>query len=351
MPLYQPHLRADFLTVMFENRGFNMEDVVSLLARMANTPRDHDPVWLEFVKGKLKLPGCYLPAAQRVISDGAWRRHTGKGHNPIGYVKTATIRVAVRMRLGIDRFTGEPISERSASSSAGRGELGTIQAGASEWTTNGEWPRDATVSACSYRIDNFSGSAIGLAQKNSAGVWRAEPNSGDCLDLCELIPKWLQEEDECDAVCWQTVARYAATKFDMVPILGKTLEFRFKRDMSKRAAIAAATSRAEARQIANAWKWVDRNLERRIRPMFKLEKPPEIRYEQRPDLSSHKRTGFIYPWDALRGKGRLQAEIIRAGPSIDNYQQKKKRDLAFARAEEKRRAEVSKLECLQTDRP
>jgi len=80
-------------------------NVTSLLDQMARTPRGgHDSEWLRFITETLKLPACYLPAAQEVLAQGAWRRHTGKGQNTIGYIKTAVCRVALRQGLAMDLY-------------------------------------------------------------------------------------------------------------------------------------------------------------------------------------------------------------------------------------------------------
>ncbi|SRR5260370_41712699 len=75
------------------------------LNRAASMPLEgHDEEWLRFMAEVLKMPACYLPAAQKILHQGAWRRYTGTGQNPIGYVKTAAYREALKMGLAMDRY-------------------------------------------------------------------------------------------------------------------------------------------------------------------------------------------------------------------------------------------------------
>ena len=75
-----------------------------LFERLSGNPREvDDNEWLHFISDVLKLPACYLPAAQEILRQGAWRRHTGRGQNPIGYVRTATQREGLRMGLATHR--------------------------------------------------------------------------------------------------------------------------------------------------------------------------------------------------------------------------------------------------------
>ena len=67
------------------------------------TRQGSDREWLHLVVEVLSLPGCYVPAAQKILRQGAWRRHTGGSQNPIGYVKTAAEREGLRMGLATHR--------------------------------------------------------------------------------------------------------------------------------------------------------------------------------------------------------------------------------------------------------
>jgi hypothetical protein len=83
----------------------NAKELLAELQTAAGLPLDgHDDAWLHFIDVILKLPRCYLPAAQHVLSQGRWRRLTRRGDNPVGYVKTATQREALKMGLALDRF-------------------------------------------------------------------------------------------------------------------------------------------------------------------------------------------------------------------------------------------------------
>jgi hypothetical protein len=81
------------------------EDPVARLCDAAAMPIEgHDAEWLRFMDETLKMPGCYLPAAQEILRQNRWRRFIGNGNNPIGYVKTATYQEAMKMGLALDKY-------------------------------------------------------------------------------------------------------------------------------------------------------------------------------------------------------------------------------------------------------
>jgi len=61
-----------------------------------------DPKWATFLTATLRLPLWMAPAVQRAIRETRWMGHP----NPVGYIKTATCRMANRMGLAHDDFKG-----------------------------------------------------------------------------------------------------------------------------------------------------------------------------------------------------------------------------------------------------
>jgi hypothetical protein len=135
-----------------------------------------------------------------------------------------------------------------------------------------------------------------------------------------MIPEWLQLEGEPDGVDWEIIARYAAQKSRMVPALAKTLRLRFEDRTGRPAAVAAAKNTQAARDIENAWKWIDRNWRDRMAPLFQLQKPPSK--TPKPSARPNRGGGFIPPAEALsraiRGP-RPGHALTHIGPSIQNH--------------------------------
>jgi hypothetical protein len=318
-----------------------MEDSAELLSRMAITPREgRDDEWLRFVTGILKLPMSYLSAAQEILSQGGWRRITGRGQNPIGYVKTATMRAAMRMGLGLDR-SGEPVIEaevryrrelrREEDEKKERLCIAEEPQGWDDFETQQsirdiDHPNDRPVgSSAAYdlHVDRFSATLSGIAVHRENGVWRADAvAAGDrAFQTSEQqIPQWLQKRGEHDAVNWEIVAQYVALKPRMVRALARALRLRFEDRITKRAALEQTANLKEAREIENAWKWIDRCWKTRIAPLFQMEQPPTASAAGAP------RRVFTSPSEVLRKKGALVPEIIWCGPSLDNYAVKKRRE-------------------------
>jgi hypothetical protein len=248
-----------------------------LFDQLAKTPLEgHDDEWLHLIGEVLKLPGCYLPAAQEILRQGAWRRHTGLGQNVIGYVKTATEREGQRIGLATHRHDRTEPRVPTKSQPPRRKhenrmeELRFDHADQRRGEVPLAVPRGVTSSD---HVDRFEyGSLYGMPTKTRAGTWRQGGELYD-EDRVREIPEWLQRDDESDAVDWKTVAKYAVLKARLAPALAKTLGLR-EMGISRPAAIRAASSPAEAREIEAAWKWIDRNKETRIAPLFRLSAPP-----------------------------------------------------------------------------
>jgi hypothetical protein len=96
----------------------------------------------------------------------------------------------------------------------------------------------------------------------------------DDYDFDREIPGWLQRGEEHDAVDWETVAAYAVLKPRMACLLARVLIARLDRRLGRPEGMARAHSAKQANEIEAAWKWIDRNADERITPLFKMSAPP-----------------------------------------------------------------------------
>jgi hypothetical protein len=267
-------------------------DFVSHLRRMAATPRDgHDAEWLDFVTKALGMPGCYVPAAQAVIDQGRWRRVATPGHNPIGYIKTATYREALKLGLALDRYLSDEPFVRTKD----RPERIEREDPVEELRFD---HRDSRRGCVPLRFPNnkFDQSVI------EARIQRAHNDAGgyDCVARMRCIPRWLLKRGASrDAVDWERVASYAVKKPRMTPAVARVLALRFDRRIGLPAAMADAAIRADAKDIEAARKWVDRNHDARIAPLFRMAEPPKTKATSREPVSPDP-TAFIPAPEALR---------------------------------------------------
>jgi hypothetical protein len=139
-------------------------------------------------------------------------------------------------------------------------------------------------------------SLYGMPTKNSRGAWHQGSGEPDDDDGGRWVPDWLQRDGQCDAVDWETVAKYAALKAHLVPSLAKTLRLRLEQRVGRPAAMRAASSPTEAREIEAAWKWIDRYTVTRIAPLFRLPEPPAALGKGKAKVGGR----FIPPAQALR---------------------------------------------------
>jgi hypothetical protein len=270
-------------------------DPATTLDQLANTAREgSDEECLCFVVEVLHLPGCYLPAAQKILGLGGWRRHTGRGQNPIGYVKTATEREALRMGLATHRHNRtEPRvptkdqPQRSQLESRTE-ELRFDHPDKRRGRVDLAFPKGVTFSEYADRLTGASSN--GMLTKTRRGTWH-QGSADNYPD--RWIPDWLQRDGEFDVVDWETVAKYAALKAHMAPSIAKVLRLRLEQRIGRPAAMRAASSRSEAREIEAAWKWIDRYTDTRIEPLFRLSAPPA------PAGKAKVKGGFIPPGQAL----------------------------------------------------
>ena len=257
----------------------NPDRAAVLFDQLTKTPPEgHDAEWLRFVCEILNLPACYVPAAREILRQGAWRRHTGRGQNPIGYVKTATEREGLRTRLATHRHDRtEPMvptkdqpqkRERESRTEELRFDRVDKRRGRVPLVV----PDEVTYSE---HIDQLLGAGSnGMPTKTGRGTWHQ--GSGELADDYDYreIPGWLQRDGESDAVNWETVAQYAAGKARLVPSLAKTLRLRFEERLGRPGAMRVALSSEEAHEIEAAWKWIDRYWTTGIAPLFQLSAPP-----------------------------------------------------------------------------
>ena len=266
-------------------------DVVSYLRLMAATPRDgHDAEWVYFVTKALGMPGCYVPAAQAVIDQGRWRRVATPGQNPIGYIKTATYREALKLGLALDRYLSDepfvPTKDRPA-------------------RIEKEDPieelrfdhRDSRPGCIPLLIPSGKSCQDVIESR----IQRAYDAGGyDCGARMRCIPRWLLKRGASrDAVDWERVASYAVKKPRMTPAVARVLALRFDRRIGLPAAMADTATRADAKDIEAARKWVDRNHDARIAPLFRMAEPPKTKATSR-EPASPDPTAFLPAPEALR---------------------------------------------------
>ncbi len=90
------------------------------------------------------------------------------------------------------------------------------------------------------------------------------------------IPQWLRNPVEYETTDWNKVATYSALKPSMVRSLAFVLSLRFDEHLTREEALRKGRNRGYGKKVAAAWKWIDRNFETRIAPLFKMESAPKI---------------------------------------------------------------------------
>ncbi|MCE5306803.1 MAG: hypothetical protein LLG20_04105 [Acidobacteriales bacterium] len=159
----------------------------------------------------------------------------------------------------------------------------------------------------------------------------------DCRDNEDLpavghnIPQWLQRDEEYDAVDWLKVARHVARKPRMIPALAKALTQRAA-GFSRPRSVTMAASKEEAREIEAAWRWIDREWQRTIVPLFLHEQPPEEPADRRPTDAKRKQRSFIPPSEALKNilarRTPKPTGLMSGGPSLQVQRIEPRRDLS-----------------------
>jgi hypothetical protein len=294
---------------------------VSHIEQMSKMPTDgHDAEWLHFMSSTLKMPGCYLPAVREVLAQGRWRRHVGAGQNPVGYVKTAAYREALKLGLGMDRL-GEPRvpakdQPRRPAPSRNRGDdlrfdqpetrVGRVHLSIPEEKWKEYEDHIDGLHASHYDAGTYTRTERGAWRQGGAGAGNDDYRENE-------VPQWLQLDDGSEDVDWHTVARYAARKPGMVQALAHALRLRAT-GVSRPRAVTMAKTKDEACEIEAAWKWLDRNWQARIVRLFRLDKPPmESATSSERDLchTSQRGGSFLAPAEALKRTVLLEARRLR----------------------------------------
>lgn len=208
---------------------------IAIFDQAAATPAEgHDAEWLWLISEVLKLPICYLPAAQEALRQGRWRN----ARNPKVYLKTVAQREAIRLGLAPDPREGQTLNIPTVP------ELGRPMS------------QDEYIDYRSYD-----------GPVKEAGVWRARPSWDDEGD--ELVPRFkgrsvpqdllVPEDDEPDArmrIDWNKVADRASLDPEERLILQLRLGG-FTRDF----VLTRAENEEERRAVQAAWRRLDRHMD------------------------------------------------------------------------------------------
>jgi len=218
---------------------------VLLESAAKTTAYDSNPkLWDEVLTG-LNLDLRYQLTVAEVLRRGTWR----KAKNVRAYIASASVRSARGKKLP---DYSEKEFRRVASGNP-NDDVGTH-----------------TDSGAGFDLENWGGG--GVYERTASGAIRYVDSDDD--GCYREIPRWLQRGEEHDAVDWETVAAYAVLKPRMACLLARVLITRLDRRLGRPEAMARATSDKEAKAIEAAWKWIDRNADERITPLFKMHAPP-----------------------------------------------------------------------------
>jgi hypothetical protein len=246
-----------------------------LLESAAKTTYDANKKLWDEVLTVLTLDLCYQPTIAEVLRGKTWRNAA----NPRAYIASAAVRAARRKEL--PDYSEKEF--RRVSSDEPNGDVGTrIDSGAG------------------FDLEDWGGG--GVYQRTASGAIRYVDSYDDVDD--RQIPGWLQRGEEHDAVDWETVAVYAVLKPRMACLLARVLIYRLDRRLGRAEAMARAENDDEAAAIEAAWKWIDRNRDDRIAPLFKMAGPPRPLTSE--DIASFP---LLVPGVSLR----LDVELHREG--------------------------------------
>jgi hypothetical protein len=245
------------------------ERAIELLQSVAGTHyQDGDPKW-DAVLAFLNLPLCYQPAVQLALANDRWKRV----RDPKAYVATVAYRRALRENL---RAHGKSDEAQGRS----RIEVGPVANFVSdEPSVDGEMP------TYDDQVDRL--------------FWRDGEYYEDDSPLGDRVPDWLNAGGTYGLdVNWARVAEYAVIKKSMTDNVAKALAF-MAAGMSRAVAMETAFDEEERAAIGAAWKWVDRNWDSRIVPLFHMEEPPAPVMKAEPPAGKS-RGKMVPPWEALR---------------------------------------------------
>jgi len=242
-----------------EEAATTKEDIVELLNAAYSQPEyDKSKGLWDAILERLNLPLCYQPAIAKVLLENRWR----SAANPRAYVATASWTQGVKMQL-----PNRPLADIE------RADMSRIPKFAPT-------KRVHESASDEGRLENFIYHSFSETAEESP------------------IPDWLQKKHESDAIDWQKVARYAVLKPEMKKSLVRALELRFEMGLSRDKAVATGGCADEKKEIEAAWKWIDRNVEERIAPLFRMDEPPSKLQKQK--NASGNRSHYIPPGEAIR---------------------------------------------------
>jgi len=220
--------------------------IILLEAAAATCSYDSNPKLWDEVLAALNLDICYQLTIADVLQRGTWR----KAADVKAYVASSAVRSARGKNLP-DYFEKE---FRRVTSHGPETDKGTVE-----------------DSAAGQKLEEYGGG--GVYERTASGAIRYVDEYAS-EDYYEQIPGWLQRGGEYDAVDWETIAAYAVLKPKMACQLARVLIMRLELGLGRPEAMARAASPEEASAIEATWKWIDRNKESRIAPLFKMEAPP-----------------------------------------------------------------------------
>ena len=232
--------------------------------------QDGESQWnavLEF----LNLPLCYQPAIKLALADGRWRRAA----NPKAYVATVAYRIAINEHLFERPIDAETLGRDKS-------EVGPIS---------------------NVIVDR--GYEDGRPMSDEDYMDRMWSSYGDWGDFdWGVIPDWLRAfGDRHTLVDWNRVAECAVRKDGMADAVSEVLQLKAI-GIPRDAALRAARNDRHRDRLQAAWRWVDRNWESRIVPLFHQHHPPRpvpVPAAPARNKASRKQEGrLVPPWEVLQ---------------------------------------------------
>jgi hypothetical protein len=223
---------------------------------VAGTTYDaNQPTW-DRVLTVLNLRVCYQPAIREVIEQGRWRKIA----NPRAYVATAAYRRAMELELP---FYADRVVDTN-------------------WLTGEEETRrfDVVPSSVPYAREPDYGQDEDGNPYTEEESWGCA--GGDDFHWEDRIPDWLRPDgwtlrkqrhhaQDGDRILWERVAQVAVSKTYMARWVGKALRLQYEDFVPREIAIQRERRPDSKRAIAAAYKWIERNRERRIVPILESE--------------------------------------------------------------------------------
>jgi hypothetical protein len=237
--------------------------------------------WLRVMRETLKLPGWMTPAAQQAIGERGWRT----SGNPIGYIRTATYRIANRLGLVEDDNKGGKPWQCPC------GQMSRAQAKLEDHRC-----RSPEVPAAKIKLPPSASSVADLIDR------RHDPDDSEgfdsdafvCVDAdgetyvgspmlwdvrSELIGLRRNSGTEHEAsIDWEKVAEIAGLSHDA----GRVMDLRFRQGLSREQVLENAPGRKRLRFQA-AWREIDRHWDM----IDALIRPPASSQRDLPNCALH----------------------------------------------------------------